>query len=162
MIVRLIRVLEVQQCCDLRSYVSSNPGSGGGSVGRAVASSTRDLQFESRHQQNLIYQLYNKIQKSTKQRKRVWEWPIFSKMSRATRHLSWNKSQQKQRQNVAAFKSSPTKKLRNSLKCLCWDKSENFSRSCSSGNRLRSRHLRVSESQKLFKSAPADFWRGGV
>ena len=33
---------------------------GCGSVVRAVASDTRDLQFESRHQQNIIYQLYNR------------------------------------------------------------------------------------------------------
>ena len=32
-------------------------GSGGGSVGRAVASGTRDPQFESQHQQSSIYQL---------------------------------------------------------------------------------------------------------
>ena len=35
-------------------------GSGCGSVGRAVASSTRDPWFESRHWQNFIYQLYNR------------------------------------------------------------------------------------------------------
>ena len=35
-------------------------GSGCGSVGRAVASDTRDLWFESRHQQNFIYKLYNR------------------------------------------------------------------------------------------------------
>lgn len=34
-------------------------GSGGGSVGREVASDTRDLQFESQHYQNFIYQLYS-------------------------------------------------------------------------------------------------------
>ena len=31
-------------------------GSGGGSVGRAVASDTRDLQFEYQHQQSFMYQ----------------------------------------------------------------------------------------------------------
>ena len=31
-------------------------GSGGGSVGRAVASNTRDPQFKSQHRQSLIYQ----------------------------------------------------------------------------------------------------------
>ena len=35
-------------------------GSGCGSVGRAVASDTRDLRFKSRHWQNFIYQLYNR------------------------------------------------------------------------------------------------------
>ena len=35
-------------------------GSGCGSVGRAVASDTRDPRFKSRHRQNLIYQLYNR------------------------------------------------------------------------------------------------------
>ena len=33
-------------------------GSGCGSVGRAVASNTRDPRFESQHGQNFIYQLY--------------------------------------------------------------------------------------------------------
>ena len=35
-------------------------GSGCGSVGWAVASDTRDPQFESRHRQNFIYQLYDR------------------------------------------------------------------------------------------------------
>ena len=35
-------------------------GSGCGSVGRAVASNTRDLSFKSRNRQNIIYQLYNR------------------------------------------------------------------------------------------------------
>ena len=35
-------------------------GSGCGSVGRAVASDTRDPQYKSRHRQNIIYQLYNR------------------------------------------------------------------------------------------------------
>ena len=35
----------------------SNRGSGGGSVGRAVASDSRDSRFESQHQKSLIYQL---------------------------------------------------------------------------------------------------------
>ena len=35
-------------------------GSGCGSVGRAVASDTRDPWFESRHRQNFIYQSYNR------------------------------------------------------------------------------------------------------
>ena len=34
-------------------------GSGCGAVGREIASGTRDPRFESRHQQNFIYQLYN-------------------------------------------------------------------------------------------------------
>ena len=33
-------------------------GSGGGSVGRAVAYDTRELRFESQDRQNDIYQLY--------------------------------------------------------------------------------------------------------
>ena len=40
-----------------------NLGSGCGSVGRAVAYDTRDLQFKSRHRQNFIYQLYNREDK---------------------------------------------------------------------------------------------------
>ena len=39
-------------------------GSGCGSVGRAVASDTRDPRFESSHQRNFIYQLYNRIDKN--------------------------------------------------------------------------------------------------
>ena len=39
-------------------------GSGCGSVGRAVASGTRDGQFQSQNQQNCIYQLYIKIEKT--------------------------------------------------------------------------------------------------
>ena len=39
-------------------------GSGCGSVGRMVASDTRDLWFESRHRQNCIYQLYNRKDKN--------------------------------------------------------------------------------------------------
>ena len=35
-------------------------GSGCGSVGREVASDTRDPRLESRHQQNFIYRLYNR------------------------------------------------------------------------------------------------------
>ena len=41
-------------------------GSGGGSVGRAVASDTRDPWFESQHWQNFIYQLY--IEKENKEK----------------------------------------------------------------------------------------------
>ena len=35
-------------------------GSGSGSVGRAVASDTRDPGFKSRHCQNFMYQLHNR------------------------------------------------------------------------------------------------------
>ena len=46
-------------------------GSGGGSVGRAVASNSRDPQFESHHRQNFIYQLYNtNIVEETKVKKK--------------------------------------------------------------------------------------------
>ena len=51
-------------------------GSGCGSVGRAVASDTRDPQFETRHPQNFIYQLYNRKEKK---KKRGREWPILKK-----------------------------------------------------------------------------------
>ena len=43
-----------------------NKCSGCGSVGRAVASNTRDLRFESRHLQNFIYQLYILKEKTKK------------------------------------------------------------------------------------------------
>ena len=39
-------------------------GIGCGSVGRVVASDTRDQRFESRHRQNFIYQLYNRKDKN--------------------------------------------------------------------------------------------------
>ena len=45
-------------------------GSGGGSVGRAVASDTRDLQLESQHWQTFIYQLYIEIEKTKIKKKR--------------------------------------------------------------------------------------------
>ena len=50
----------------VENYVKNNPdilkssvqlGSGGGSVGRAVASDTTDPPFESQHQPSFIYQL---------------------------------------------------------------------------------------------------------
>ena len=43
-------------------------GSGCGSVGRAVASDTRDPRFEFRHQQNFICQLYKSKDKNIKKR----------------------------------------------------------------------------------------------
>ena len=46
-------------------------GSGGGSVGRAVASDTRDPQFKSQHLQNFIYQLYIKKEKTKIEKKRL-------------------------------------------------------------------------------------------
>ena len=47
-------------------------GSGGDPVGRAVASNTRDPQFESCHSQNFINQLYNHSIEMTKIKKK---WP---------------------------------------------------------------------------------------
>ena len=41
-------------------------GSGGGSVGRGVASDTRDLWFKSQQRENFIYQLYNKKDETKK------------------------------------------------------------------------------------------------
>ena len=41
------------------NFLIRNHGSGCGTVGRAVASYTRDTRFESQHWQNIIYQLYN-------------------------------------------------------------------------------------------------------
>ena len=46
-------------------------GSGGGSVGRAVASNTRDPRFESCHRQNFIYQFFNKNTEKTKLNKKM-------------------------------------------------------------------------------------------
>ena len=44
-------------------------GSGCGTVGRAVNSNTRDLQFESQYRQKFICQLYN-IEKTETKKKR--------------------------------------------------------------------------------------------
>ena len=52
-------------------------GSGCGSVGRAVASDTRDPWFVSRHQQNFTYQLYNRKDKNTE--KEAGNGPSFKK-----------------------------------------------------------------------------------
>ena len=58
-------------------------GSGCGSVGRAVASDTRDLRFKPHHQKSfihqIIYQLYHR--KDQNKWKRVREWPILRKKS---------------------------------------------------------------------------------
>ena len=43
---------------------------GYGSVGRAVASNTRDPRFESRYRQNFIYQLHNQFTEKTKLKKK--------------------------------------------------------------------------------------------
>ena len=47
-------------------------GSGCGAVGRAVASYTRDPQFESSH-----WQYYSPVLRDENKRKRDWEWPYF-------------------------------------------------------------------------------------
>ena len=54
-------------------------GSGGGSVGGAVASNTRDTQFELHHRQNFIHELNNKNTEKAKIKKKGREWPIFKK-----------------------------------------------------------------------------------
>ena len=43
---------------------------GDGSVGRAVASNTKDPRFESRYRQNFIYQLHNQFTEKTKLKKK--------------------------------------------------------------------------------------------
>ena len=60
-------------------------GSGCGSVGRAVASNTRDPRFESRHRQSFIYQLY--IRKDENKEKEAGNGPSFKK----TKYLISNK-----------------------------------------------------------------------
>ena len=58
-----------------KQYLTTRPGSGCGSVGRAVVSESRGLQFESSHRRNFIhYQLYWKVENKEK---RGREWPIF-------------------------------------------------------------------------------------
>ena len=53
-------------------------GSGCGSVGRAVASYTRDIQFKFSHQQNFIMSGMFAVRcwKDKNKEKRGWEWPI--------------------------------------------------------------------------------------
>ena len=54
--VRVLRDDDISvQPVDQRSVIA---GSGGVSVGRAVASKNRDPRFKSQHRQNFIYQLY--------------------------------------------------------------------------------------------------------
>ena len=45
----------------------ASQGSVCGSVGRAGAYDTRDMRFEYRHQQNFIYQLYNRKDENIKE-----------------------------------------------------------------------------------------------
>ena len=56
----------------------SELGSGCGSVGRAVASDTKDPRFKSRHPQNFIYQLYNRkdenVEKGAGNLKKECQW----------------------------------------------------------------------------------------
>ena len=61
--------------------------SGCGSVGRAVASITRDPWFESRHRRIFIEPLFavNCVEK-TKIRKKNLEWPIFKKLCTIPNH----------------------------------------------------------------------------
>ena len=66
---------------------SQLPGSGCGSVGRAVTFNTRGLRFESSHRQNLYWTFVclftiNCIEK-TKINKRGREWPTFKRKSAA-------------------------------------------------------------------------------
>ena len=65
-------------------------GSGGGSVGRAVASNTRDPRFESRHRQSFIYQLY--IRKDENKEKEAGNGPSLKKMLKAKIHRSYRNS----------------------------------------------------------------------
>ena len=46
-------------------------GSGCGSVGWAVASDTKDPQFESHHQQNFIYQMFKRKDKNKENQARI-------------------------------------------------------------------------------------------
>ena len=63
----------LQNCSDT---LTSKPWA----VGRAVASNTRDLRFKSRHQQNFIYQLYNR--KDENQEKKAENGPSLKKPSK--------------------------------------------------------------------------------
>ena len=67
-------------------------GSGCGSVDRAAASDTRDLHFKSSHQQNFIYQLYNRKDKNKQKEARN----IFKKIKKECsncRPLWWSSGQ---------------------------------------------------------------------
>ena len=96
---------ELKKWCDAK--ISILFGSGG-SVGRAVASNTRDLRFESQHRQNFIYQLYIIIEK-TKIKKRGWEWPIFKKNIWGS--IFFINSNGKTQISVAFGKKSPQPKI---------------------------------------------------
>ena len=54
-------------------------GSGGGSVGRAVTSDTRDPWFESQHWQNFIYQLYIEKRKDENKEKEAGNGPSLKR-----------------------------------------------------------------------------------
>ena len=54
-------------------------GSDSGSVGRTVASDTRDPRFKSQHWQNFIYQLLIEIEKGKIKQKEVGNGPSWQK-----------------------------------------------------------------------------------
>ena len=69
---RLVAAAKVLDSVNLLVFWTKNfyKGSGGGSVGRAVASDTRGLRFISRDRQNLIYQMYNQNTEKTKRKRK--------------------------------------------------------------------------------------------
>ena len=60
-------------------------GSGCGTVGRSVASDTRNLQFGSRHRPNFIYQLYNR--KDENKEKEAGNGPSSKKRNQAVKSI---------------------------------------------------------------------------
>ena len=75
------RVGSIESSCHCMHTIMTRKGSGGGSVGRVVASNTRDSRFESQHRQNFSYQLYNRNTEKTKTKKRRpgKKWPSTDK-----------------------------------------------------------------------------------
>ena len=75
-----------QNVCQLLDATSAiHRGSGCGSVGRAVASDTKDSRFESSHRQILFA---NNCVENMKIKKKRPEWPIFKKGSKSFWHQS--------------------------------------------------------------------------
>ena len=70
----------IQQCISYILLSMGLWGSGGGSVGRAVPSDTRDPQLKSQHQQNFIYRLHIFKKDDKNKEKEAWNGPSLKKV----------------------------------------------------------------------------------